>query len=126
MHFLQELVQNYLILAHPQANLPRIESEEEITHGDKEEDSFSQYYSSDTPKDTGKKPAAVKLKGEKLMHSDMHITELALSVRDIHQRARSYGVSITVLLTAMMLCSIRRDREESAEATDSFDDSGKS
>ena len=23
MHFLQELVQNYLILAHPQANLPR-------------------------------------------------------------------------------------------------------
>lgn len=115
MHFLQELVQNYLILAHPQANLPRIESEEEITHGDKEEDSFSQYYSSDTPKDTGKKPAAVKLKGEKLMHSDMHITELALSVRDIHQRARSYGVSITVLLTAMMLCSIREEIEKNQQ-----------
>ena len=115
MHFLQELVQNYLILAHPQANLPRIESEEEITHGDKEEDSFSQYYSSDTPKDTGKKPAAVKLKGEKLMHSDMHITEHALSVRDIHQRARSYGVSITVLLTAMMLCSIREEIEKNQQ-----------
>lgn len=115
MHFLQELVQNYLILAHPQANLPRIESEEEITHGDKEEDSFSQYYSSDTPKDTGKKPAAVKLKGEKLMHSDMRITELALSVRDIHQRARSYGVSITVLLTAMMLCSIREEIEKNQQ-----------
>ena len=115
MHFLQELVQNYLILAHPQANLPRIESEEEITHGDKEEDSFSQYYSSDTPKDTGKKPAAVKLKGEKLMHSDMHITELALSVRDIHQRARSYGVSITCLLTSMMLCSIREEIEKNQQ-----------
>ena len=115
MHFLQELVQNYLILAHPQANLPRIESEEEITHGDKEEDSFSQYYSSDTPKDTGKKPAAVKLKGEKLMHSDMHITEIALSVRDIHQRAHSYGVSITVLLTAMMLCSIREEIEKNQQ-----------
>lgn len=109
MHFLQELVQNYLILAHPQENLPRIESTEEITHGDKEEDSFSQYYSSDTPKDKEKKETAVKLKGEKLVHSDMHITEVAFSVKDIHQKARSYGVSITVLLTAMMLCSIREE-----------------
>ena len=109
MHFLQELVQNYLILAHPQENLPHIESIEEITHGDKEEDSFSQYYSSDTPKDKEKKETAVKLKGEKLVHSDMHITEVAFSVKDIHQKARSYGVSITVLLTAMMLCSIREE-----------------
>ena len=37
MHFLQELVQDYLILAHPQADLPQIEHAEEITHGDKEE-----------------------------------------------------------------------------------------
>ena len=109
MHFLQELIQNYLILAHPESNLPRIKNAEEITHGDKEEDSFSQYYSSDMPKDKEKKKSAVKLKGEKLVHSDMHITEVVLSVKDIHQRARSYGVSITVLLTAMMLCSIREE-----------------
>ena len=109
MHFLQELVQEYLILAHPLADLPRIEKEAEITHGDKEEDSFSQYYSSDILKDKEKKKAAVKLKGEKLVHSDMHITEVILSVKDIHQKARSCGVSITVLLAAMMLCSIRRE-----------------
>ena len=109
MHFLQELVQDYLILAHPQADLPQIEHAEEITHGDKEEDSFSQYYSSDIPKDKEKKKAAVKLKGEKLVHSDMHVTEVALSVKDIHRKARSCGVSITVLLTAMMLCSIREE-----------------
>ena len=109
MHFLQELVQNYLILAHPQDDLPRIENAEEVTHGDKEEDSFSQYYSSDMPKNKEKKETAVKLKGEKLVHSDMHITEVILSVKDIHQKARSYGVSITVLLAAMMLCSIRRE-----------------
>ena len=30
-------VQDYLILAHPQADLPQIEHAEEITHGDKEE-----------------------------------------------------------------------------------------
>ena len=109
MHFLQELVQNYLILAHPQEDLPRIENAEEVTHGDKEEDSFSQYYSSDMPKNKEKKETAVKLKGEKLVHSDMNITEVVFSVKDIHQKARSYGASITVLLTAMMLCSIREE-----------------
>ena len=109
MHFLQELVQNYLILAHPQDDIPRIENAEEVTHGDKEEDSFSQYYSSDMPKNKEKKETAVKLKGEKLVHSDMHITEVVLSVKDIHQKARFYGASITVLLTAMMLCSIREE-----------------
>ena len=93
----------------------RTENEEEITHGDKEEDSFSQYYSSDIPKDKEKKKAAVKLKGEKLVHSDMHITEVVLSVKDIHQRARSYGVSITILLTAMMLCSIREEVPKKSE-----------
>ena len=109
MHFFQELVQNYLILAHPQDDLPRIENAEEVTHGDKEEDSFSQYYSSDMPKNKEKKETAVKLKGEKLVHSDMNITEVVFSVKDIHQKARSYGASITVLLTAMMLCSIREE-----------------
>ena len=37
MNFITELVQDYLILAHPQADLPQIKHAEEITHGDKEE-----------------------------------------------------------------------------------------
>ena len=97
MHFLQELVQDYLILAHPQADLPQIEHAEEITHGDKEEDSFSQYYSSDIPKDKEKKKAAVKLKGEEAGSLRYACYGgLALSVKDIHRKARSCGVSITV------------------------------
>ena len=43
MNFLLELVQNYLILAHPDDGIPRIPEKEEITPGDQEEDSFSQY-----------------------------------------------------------------------------------
>lgn len=109
MNFLEELVQNYLILAHPETELPRVEHEEEITPGDQEEDSFSQYYSSDIPKNKEKKPAAVKLKGEKLVHSDMDITEVILPVKETLMKARSYGVSITVLLTAMLLCSIKEE-----------------
>ena len=109
MHFLQELVQNYLILAHPKENFPEIGREKKTGRGNIEEDSFSQYYSSDIPKKREKKKAAVKLKGEKLVHSDMHISEVVLSVKEVHQKARSYGVSITVLLTAVMLCSIREE-----------------
>lgn len=109
MHFLQELVQNYLILAHPKENFPEIGRDKKKGRGNIEEDSFSQYYSSDIPKNREKKKAAVKLKGEKLVHSDMHISEVVLSVKEVHQKARSYGVSITVLLTAVMLCSIREE-----------------
>ena len=109
MHFLQELVQNYLILAHPKENFPEIGRDKKTGRGNVEEDSFSQYYSSDIPKNREKKKAAVKLKGEKLVHSDMHISEVVLSVKEVHQKARSYGVSITVLLTAVMLCSIREE-----------------
>lgn len=109
MHFLQELVQNYLILAHPKENFPEIGRDKKTGRGNIEEDSFSQYYSSDIPKNREKKKAAVKLKGEKLIHSDMHISEVVLSVKEVHQKARSYGVSITVLLTAVMLCSIREE-----------------
>ena len=106
MNFLLELVQNYLILAHPEANLPRLRHEENITPGDQEEDSFSQYYSSEIPRNKEKKPAAVKLKGEKLVHSDMDITEVIIPVKETLAKARFYGVSLTVLLTAMFLCAI--------------------
>ena len=109
MNFLEELVQNYLILTHPETELPRVEHEEEITPGDQEEDSFSQYYSSEIPRNKEKRPAAVKLKGEKLVHSDMDITEVILNVKETLAKARSYGVSITILLTAMLLCSIQEE-----------------
>ena len=81
MHFLQELVQNYLILAHPKENFPEIGRDKKTGRGNIEEDSFSQYYSSDIPKNKEKKPAAVKLKGEKLLHADMQITEVVVPVR---------------------------------------------
>ena len=48
MHFLMELVKNYLQETHPSAELPELFSDENITGRDMEEDSFSQYY-------TGKK-----------------------------------------------------------------------
>ena len=63
MNFLLELVQNYLILAHPDDGIHRIPEKEEITPGDQEEDSFSQYYSSETKGKKKTTPPAVRLKG---------------------------------------------------------------
>ncbi|HJB15964.1 MAG TPA: alcohol acetyltransferase [Candidatus Blautia excrementipullorum] len=109
MNFLLQLVQNYLILAHPESPVPRIPEEEKITPGDQEEDSFSQYYNSDTPRHKKKKPAAVRLKGEKLAHDEMQILEAAIPVKEILKKARSYGASITAFLSAVLICAIHEE-----------------
>ena len=49
------------------------------------------------------------MKGEKLLHADMQITEIVIPVKETLAKARSYGVSITVFLTAMLLCSIHEE-----------------
>ena len=115
MHFLQELVTNYLKQAHPEQNLPSLPEEDASTPGDQEEDSFSQYYSSDIPRNSEKKPRAVRLPGERLIHEDMHITEVVLPVKELHDRAKEYGVSITVLVTAMFLCAIHKEIPKSRQ-----------
>ncbi len=109
MNFLLELVQNYLILAHPDDGIPRIPEKEEITPGDQEEDSFSQYYSSETQGKKKKNPPAVRLKGEKLPHDDMQILEISIPVKEILAKARSYGASITAFLSAVLICAIHEE-----------------
>ncbi|MFR7574520.1 MAG: phthiocerol/phthiodiolone dimycocerosyl transferase family protein [Blautia faecis] len=115
MHFLQELVINYLKKAHPEQNLPSLPVKDTSTPGDQEEDSFSQYYSSDIPGNSEKKPRAVRLPGERLLHEDMHITEIVLPVKELHAKAKEYGVSITILITAMFLCSIHEEIPKSRQ-----------
>ena len=115
MHFLQELVSNYLKQVHPEQNLPSLPEEDTSTPGDQEEDSFSQYYSSDIPRNTEKKPRAVRIPGERLIHEDMHITEVVLPVKELHDKAKEYGVSITILITAMFLCAIHKEIPKSRQ-----------
>lgn len=105
MQFLRELVRNYLILTYPGCDFPEPDAGETLTDSDYEEDSFSQYY-------TGKKSRnrktrkAFQLKGERLEQSEMEITELHLSVSEVHRKAKDYGVSITAYLAAVFLYAI--------------------
>lgn len=109
VNFLKELVQNYVILAHPEEKIPRILPEEKITARDQEEDSFSQYYSSDSPKNKKKNPAAVRLKGEKLAHSEMQILEISIPVKEMLEKARSYGASVTAFISAALIWAIHEE-----------------
>lgn len=109
MHFLQELVKNYLQLSHPAAELPELYPEEEITGKDMEEDSFSQYYSADIPKAREKKERAFQIKGELVPQEEMGITEVMVPVKEILTKAREYGVTVTVLAATMLLCAIHQD-----------------
>lgn len=105
MQFLRELVRNYLILTYPGCDFPEPDAGDTLTDSDYEEDSFSQYY-------TGKKSRnrktrkAFQLKGERLEQSEMEITELHLSVSEVHRKAKDYGVSITAYLAAVFLYAI--------------------
>ena len=109
MHFLMELVKDYLQEAHPEKELPELFPDENITGRDMEEDSFSQYYSSDAPRKRESKKPAFQLKGEKLRQEDMSITEVCIPVKEIHARAKAAGVSITVFLTAALIWAIHEE-----------------
>ena len=45
----------------------------------------------------------------------MHITEIVLPVKELHAKAKEYGVSITILITAMFLCSIHEEIPKSRQ-----------
>ncbi|NCC43430.1 MAG: alcohol acetyltransferase, partial [Clostridia bacterium] len=109
MHFLVTLTKNYLMQAHPEEDLPEVAADENVTGKDQEEDSFYQYYSTNTPKPAEKKPAAYQFHGEKLMQDEMHILEVDMPVKETLAKARQYGVSITVMIAAMMICSIHEE-----------------
>ncbi|MCD8012799.1 MAG: DUF6320 domain-containing protein [Lachnospiraceae bacterium] len=134
MHFLQELVKNYLMLAHPETELPELEQDAEVTGKDQEEDSFSQYYSTKKagerekghisavlrnahrngrrdlpPSEARGHFHAVQLKGERLAQDEMRITELKIPVKEILGKARAYGVSITVFIAAALLYAIHEE-----------------
>ncbi len=109
MHFLLELVKNYLALAHPEQDFPDPEPETDITKKDQEEDSFSQYYTPKQHKDREKQSIAVQLKGEHLAADEMRITEVVVPVKEVLAKARELHVSVTELIAAMLLWAIHEE-----------------
>lgn len=104
--FLREVVKNYILLAHSQANLPNIPlMGESITAKDQEDDSFSRYYES-TTRIREKKEKAFQISRKNVDPYDLQLTEWVLPVDQVLKKARELGVSMTAFLTAVFLCAI--------------------
>lgn len=110
IQFLKELVKNYLLLQYPGENLPDISfTEEDMTLQDQEDDSFTKYYERGK-KGSEKKASSYQITGPRTGYGSLNITEGLTSCRALLQKAKEYGVSLTVFLTAVFMCAIHEER----------------
>ena len=101
------------MICYPQVEFPPVSEEEISTASDHEEDSFSQYYSKPDYGSVKKSRPAFQLKGERLEQEEMSILEIVLSSGEVYKRAKAYGVSVTVFLSAALLCAIHEEMPRS-------------
>ncbi len=114
--FLKELVKNYLYLAHREEGLEAVSLlPEDLTVQDQEMDSFSKYYSKASRHPKRKKPRAYQLKKQHKENGRLRVHEKVLSVREVLGRSRELGVSMTVFLTAALLCAIHEEMSRQQE-----------
>lgn len=114
--FLRELVKNYLQEAHPGNGLPDTAlTDKDITVQDQETDSFEKYYSKDAAKRKKQKKHAYQIRGMMRERGRLQVTEGILSVKQTLQKAREYGVSMTVLLSSALICAIHEEMPKRQE-----------
>lgn len=105
--FVRELAKNYLYLAHKKDGLKDVElSNGMVTVSDQEDDSFLKYYSDKELGRKKKKPAAYQIRRTGSEIGSLEVTEAEIPVKELHEKAKEYEVSMTVLLTAVFLMAI--------------------
>lgn len=107
--FVRELVKNYLYLVHKEDGLEDVVlSEYSESLADQESDGFEKYYSQKVKLRRVKKPVAHQLRKGRRELGSLQTTEAEIPVRDLKVKAKEYGVSMTVFLTAIYLCAVHR------------------
>lgn len=108
--FIRELAVNYLALSHP-GEVAREPSppDRQITEHDREDDSFAKYYSGTRERGKRKKIHSYQLRGLPAENGNTKLVEGCVSARTLVEKAREYGVSVTVLLTAVFFCAVHRE-----------------
>lgn len=107
--FLQELVKNYLLVRYPKDKLPDITlTESDITAQDQESDGFTKYYKRDRKK-LAKTTKTLQLSGPRTSYGNLSITEGLVSCQTVLAKAKEYGVSMTVFLSAVFLCALHEE-----------------
>lgn len=120
IEFLKELIKNYLLLSHAAEALPDIPlTLEDVTIQDMENDSFSKYYTKPgrgEKKTSGRKPC--RITGSRADYGQLKIVEGLVSGSALLRKAKEYGVSVTVFLTAVFLCAIHEEMSQSQKRRD--------
>lgn len=107
VEFMKELVKNYLLLSHEELGNWK-EERTPISISAMEDDGFSKYYSKNAKRKDKKKQKAYQINNRKNKLNNLQITELELTTKELSKRAKEYGVSMTVYLTAIFMAAIRR------------------
>lgn len=104
--FIRELVKNYLFLVHEGDGLADLElNEKTVTVSDQEDDGFAKYYSRDNKGRKKNRRKAYQIRRNSDLGS-LQVTEAEVKVVDLAKKAKEYGVSMTVYLTAVLMCAI--------------------
>ena len=106
MQFLRMLVSRYISYMKGYCELP---FDFDASYHQMEDDAFRRHYSGAHPKNKVKQPKAYMLRGQKLPESRIGIIRGHMSVKAVLAEARKRGVTMTVLLTAVMICAIAED-----------------
>lgn len=116
LRFLKELVKNYLVLRHGGEGLPDLPiTDADVTIQDLENDSFSKYYKKSV-RGSGsimKRRKPCRITGAKAGYGNLNVTEGVVSSSVLREKARAYGVSVTVFLSAVLLCAIHKEMRRS-------------
>ncbi len=107
--FLKELVKNYLYLAHEEFEEEIQLQDEKVTNQDKEDDGFAKYHTGSGISSRKKKPHAFQIRGTRTDHGELLIEEGIVSTKALLAKAKEYQVSVSVLVTAVLLCAIHRE-----------------
>lgn len=107
--FLRELVKNYLYITHKETGLEDEDVVEHIAISEQENDSFTKYYSKDIGKPDKKVKASYQLKGVPSKYNTLQVYEGVLDSKEVLPKAKERGVSLTVYLTAVLLCAINKE-----------------
>lgn len=106
LEFLKTLVYHYLLLAHPEAFPQPPVMDYDASDRQRMDDSFARYYSAQK---TAKRPTvkAYRLRGARLPEHRLRIIEGVTPTAALLACARERGVTLTVLLAALLIFSIR-------------------
>ncbi|MFI3170845.1 MAG: DUF6320 domain-containing protein [Eubacteriales bacterium] len=105
--FLRELVKNYLYVRYQGIGLEPIALQEvEPTYIDQVNDGFSKYYSNENGKRDKNKKRAHQIRGIKTEFDMLQVVEGIVDTKEMLEKAKEKGVSLTVYLTAIFLYAI--------------------